>query len=102
MHAPGTGKGFRLGKPKRVSNLDITAAEEGCIISRAGSDRISFVNRTAALILEFCTGESSVEQIADLVKQAYNLPQAPVDDTREALKQLDAEGLLLRNGAEPV
>jgi hypothetical protein len=43
-----------------------------------------------------------VEQIADLVKQAYNLPQAPVDDTREALKQLDAEGLLLRNGAEPV
>ena len=92
----------RLGKPKRVSHLDITAAEEGCIISRAGSDRISFVNRTAALILEFCTGESTVEQIADLVKQAYNLPQAPIDDTREALKQLDAEGLLLRNGAEPV
>jgi putative component of toxin-antitoxin plasmid stabilization module len=107
MHTPGTVKGFRqpivrLGNPKRVNDLDISAAEEGCIISRAGCDRIYFVNRTAALILELCTGESPVEQIADLVKQAYNLPQAPVEDTREVLKQLEAEGLVLRNGAEPV
>ena len=107
MHAPGTSKGLRqsidrLGNPKRVNNLDISAAEEGCIISRAGCDRIYFVNPTAALILELCTGESSTEQIAELVKQAYNLPQAPVEDTREVLKQLEAEGLLLRNGAGPV
>jgi putative component of toxin-antitoxin plasmid stabilization module len=106
MHTPGTLRGFRqqivrVGNPKRVNGLDISAAEEGCIISRAGSDRIYFVNPTAALILELCTGESSVEQIADLVKQAYHLAQAPVEDTREALKQLEAEGLLLRNGAEP-
>jgi hypothetical protein len=107
MHTPGTVKGFRqpvarLGNPKRLADLDISAAEEGYIISRAGCDRIYFVNPTAALVLELCTGESSVEQIADLVKQAYNLPQAPVEDTRGVLKQLEAEGLLLPNGAEPV
>jgi hypothetical protein len=107
MHTPGAVKGLqqsivRLGNPKRVNDLDISAAEEGCIISRAGCDRIYFVNPTAALILELCTGESSVEQIADLVQEAYKLPLAPVEDTREALKQLEAEGLLLPNGAEPV
>ena len=107
MHTPGALKGFRqptvrLGNPKRVNGLDISAAEEGFIISSAGSDRICFVNPTAALILELCDGESSVEQIAELVRQAYNLPQAPVEDTRAVLKQLEAEGLLLGNGAEPV
>lgn len=93
---------IRLDNPKRIHGLDVSLAEEGCIISREGTDRIYFVNPTAALILEFCTGENSVEQIADLVKQAYNLPHAPVDDTLAALKQLAAEGLLWGNGAEPV
>jgi hypothetical protein len=105
MHPPGTPQRLRqlvrhLGNPKRVNGLDISAAEEGCIISRAGCDRIYFVNPSAALILELCTGESSVEQIADLVKGAYHLPQAPVEDTRAVLKQLEAEGLLEHNAAE--
>ncbi len=107
MHTTGTSQRLRqpvrrLGNPKCVNGLDISVAEEGCIISRAGYDRIYFVNPTAALILELCTGESSVEQIADLVKQAYHLPHAPIEDTRAVLKQLEAEGLLEHNAAEPV
>ena len=56
--------------------------------------RITFLNPTAALILELCNGEHSPEQIADLIKQAYSLPEVPVEDVRHALKQLRAEGLL--------
>ena len=80
--------------PRRVDGLEITASEDGCIVSRRGQDRIQFLNPTAVLILELCTGESSPEQIADLVKEAYSLPEAPVADVRQALKQLKAEGLL--------
>jgi hypothetical protein len=81
--------------PRRVNDLDISTSEDGCVISRPGQDRIHFLNPTAALILEFCDGQTSSKQIVELVQQAYNLPEPPADDVREALKQLKAEGLLV-------
>ena len=82
------------GNPRHIGDLDISPADDGYMIYRPQLDRITFLNSTAALILELCDGENSPEQIADLVKQAYSLPQLPVEDVRDALKQLMAEGLL--------
>ncbi len=80
--------------PRRVDGLEISTSEDGCIVSRRGQDRIQFLNPTAVLILELCTGESSPNQIADLVQEAYSLPESPLEDVRQALRQLKAEGLL--------
>jgi len=85
----------RARHPKRADDLDISTSEDGCVVCRPGLDRIHFLNPTAVLILEFSNGENSPEQIAGLVKEAYGLPEAPVADVQEALKQLKAEGLLL-------
>lgn len=82
------------GNPRHIGNLDISPADDGYMVYRAQLDRVTFLNSTAALILELCDGENSPEQIADLVKQAYSLSQPPVEDVRGALKQLMAEGLL--------
>jgi hypothetical protein len=81
--------------PRRPDDLDISTSEDGCVISRPGQDRIHFLNPTAVLILEFCDGEKSVQQIAELVQEAYDLPEPPADDVREALEQLKADGLLV-------
>jgi hypothetical protein len=93
-----TAGGVSTGNPMHVGNLDISPADDGCVIYDPEQDRIHFLNPTAVLILELCNGENSLEQIADLVKQAYGLPEAPAEDVREALKQLKAEGLLLGSG----
>jgi hypothetical protein len=85
----------RSSNPKRAGELEISTSEDGCIVCRPGHDRIHFLNPTAVLILEFCNGENSLADIVDLVKQAYGLPEAPVQDVREVLGQLKAEGLLL-------
>lgn len=83
------------GNPKHIDDLDLSPADDGYIIYQPASDRVHFLNPTAVLILELCNGENSPEQIVDLVKEAYGLPDAPVKDVHEALKQFKADGLLL-------
>lgn len=87
--------GAWTGNPKHIEDLDISPADDGYIIYQPERDRVHFLNPTAVLILQFCDGENSPEQIVDLVKQAYGLPDAPVKEVREALELLKAESLLL-------
>jgi hypothetical protein len=81
--------------PRHVDGLDISPAEDGFIIYRADEDRVHYLNPTAVLILELCTGQNSPDQIVELVKQAYGLAQAPVEEVQEALRQLKTESLLV-------
>jgi len=91
---PATGRAPVSRNPQRVHGLDISTTEDGCVVTREGHDRIQFLNPAAVLILEFCNGENSPEQIADLIREAYHLPESPVQDVLEALKQLASEGLV--------
>ncbi len=86
------------GNPTHIDDLDISPADGGYIVYRADQDRVHFLNPTAVLILEFCTGTNSREQIVELVKQAYGLNHTPLEEVEEALRQLNAEGLLLYSG----
>ena len=86
--------GLWNGNPRHLDDLDISPADDGYMIYRPEQDRLTFLNSTAALILELCSGENSPEQIADLLMKAYSLPEAPLSDVRDTLKQLRAEGLL--------
>jgi Coenzyme PQQ synthesis protein D (PqqD) len=87
--------GAWTGYPKHIDGLDISPADGGYIIYRAEQDRVHFLNPTAVLILEFCSGTNSPDQIVELVKQSYGLTHSPVEEVNEALRQLNAEGLLL-------
>ena len=81
--------------PRHIDDLDISPADDGYIIYRPEQDRVHFLNPTAVLILELCNGKNSPDQIVELVKQAYGLAQAPVEEVHEALRQFKAENLLL-------
>jgi len=83
------------GNPKHIDDLDINPADDGYIIYQPEQDRVHFLNPTAVLILELCNGRNSPEEIVELVKQAYGLPEPPVEVVLEALTQLKVEGLLL-------
>jgi hypothetical protein len=88
---PGAGTAF----PRHGDDLDISPADEGYIIYQPELDIVHFLNPTALLILELCTGENSPEQIVDLVKEAYGLSDAPVKEVHETLNQLRKDSLLL-------
>jgi hypothetical protein len=85
-----------IANPRQIDGLDLSPADDGYIIYQPEQDRVHFLNPTAVLILELCNGRNSPEEIVELVKQAYALPDAPVEVVRQALTQLTAEGLLLQ------
>jgi len=68
--------------------------DDQVVIFEAGTDRVHYLNATAALILEFCDGKRSVGEIANLVGEAYALPDTPVEQVHAGLGSLIVEGLI--------
>lgn len=85
----------KVANPKRIAGLDINPAHDGYLVYHQAQDRIHFLNATAVLVLELCNGEVAPDDMAELIKRAYQLPEPPLNDVREVLTQLKAEGLLL-------
>jgi Coenzyme PQQ synthesis protein D (PqqD) len=83
------------GNPKHIDGLDITPVDDGYIVYKPEQDRVHYLNATAVLILELCNGRNSAEEIVQLVKDAYRLPEAPVELVHQALRELKAEGLFV-------
>ncbi len=80
--------------PHQIDGLDISAAEDGYIIYQPERDCIHYLNPTAVLIMELCNGRNSQDRIAELLKQAYDLGDAPIEVVHQALMTLASEGLL--------
>lgn len=77
-----------------MAGLDISAAEDGFIVYRPELDRVHFLNHSAVLVLELCNGGNSMREIAELIQQAYALPQAPYGMVEQAVATLNEQGLL--------
>jgi len=86
-------------RPLRAQDLELTQVTDGFVVSRPGSERIHFLNPTAAFILECCAGNLEAREMPDLVAAAFDLPGPPVDDVEACLKMLLDEGLVRDQGA---
>jgi hypothetical protein len=74
--------------------LDISAAEDGYIVYKPELDRVHYLNHSAVLVLELCNGGNSARKIAELIQQAYSLPNPPYGMVDEALLSLSEQELL--------
>ena len=59
------------------------------------TNRLHYLNPTAALILELCDGNRSTEELARLVQEAYGLQEAPVDEVVNGLATLRKSGIVV-------
>ncbi len=84
-------------KPKAKVGLDISPTEGGFAVFQPEVDRVHFLNHTAVLVLELCTGKNSTTEIASLIQQAYALSEAPLHNVNEAVATLGELGLLDSN-----
>jgi hypothetical protein len=80
--------------PLAVEGVEVVPTADGYVVYDEGRDRVHYLNHTAALVLEFCTGENSAEEIVGMLQLAYDLPEPPETETRECLTRLLAEGLV--------
>ena len=72
----------------------MVASADGYVVYDERRDRVHYLNHTAALVLEFCTGENGPDQIVRMLQAAYDLPEPPEAETEECLARLRAEGLV--------
>jgi hypothetical protein len=80
--------------PRRADDIEINPVPDGYIVYQPSRDRVHYLNHTAVLVLELCSGRVRAADIPRLVKDVYDLPEPPADEIAACLETLSAEGLV--------
>ncbi len=80
--------------PKGISGFELEEIDGELLLYSPSSTRSVFMNSTASVIWRLCDGEQTVDQIIDLLSEAF--PEAS-----ESIKQdvTDSINLFIENGA---
>jgi hypothetical protein len=81
-------------RPRRADALEVSEVVDGLVVYQADPDRVSYLNATAAVVFELCTGEHSAAEIADLDGRAYGLDEPPAREVASCLDHLQLEGFV--------
>ena len=81
-------------KPRRVDGLDVNRVSDGYVIYRPSSEVVHYLNLTGAFIFELCDGATPVDWMADLVREAFELADAPTGEVRTCLTELHRAALI--------
>lgn len=80
--------------PKISHEIDINEVEDGYVIYQKEKDKVHYLNKTAVLVLESCTGKNSAVDIGTIVRDAYGLSEVPEREVADCLESLFQEGLI--------
>jgi hypothetical protein len=81
-------------RPLRREGLEVNDVADGCVVYDPESERVHYLNGTAAIVFELCTGEVSVDEMTAFLQRSFELDAPPHEETYECLARLRAEGLL--------
>jgi hypothetical protein len=79
----------------QAHNLEVHQVPDGYIVYQNERDRVHYLNKTAAIIFEFCDGVRDTDDIVARVARAFDLGPSAHDEIRDGLDSLLKEGLLL-------
>ncbi len=82
------------GRPSVVDGLDVNEVADGLIVYDETTDRVHYLNATAAIVFTLCDGERDVDGIARAVAAAYGAGEPLLAEVEDCLAQLTKEGLL--------
>jgi PqqD family protein of HPr-rel-A system len=81
-------------RPEMVDDFEVDEADDGYVVYHEARDRVHYLNHTAALVLEHCTGENDEQEIVRIMQRTYDLPEPPEDEIAACIEQLRQEGLV--------
>jgi hypothetical protein len=88
--------------PQRIAALATEAVGDGLAVLDTGRRQSYVLNATSALVFQHCDGQTSPEQLAELVAQKFNLRQAEAERlTQLALEELETAELLVPAAVHP-
>jgi hypothetical protein len=81
-------------RPRKADGLEINEVADGYVVYHAALDRVHYLNHTAVIVLELCTGENDADAIAGFVQRAYELSEPPAAEVGACLERLVKVGLV--------
>lgn len=81
-------------RPKLASGIEINKVADGYVVYDPERDRVHYLNHTAVMLLELCTGEVTAGELPELLQAAYELPEPPAVEVIGYLEKLFEEGLV--------
>ena len=79
-------------KPAANKNIYVEKLEDGAMLHDEG--RVHILNGTAFLFWLYCDGKTTVQQIAEAIKIAYQSDTANLDDILKTIEEFKAKGLV--------
>jgi Coenzyme PQQ synthesis protein D (PqqD) len=81
-------------RPEPAPGLDVHEVDDGLVVYNADTDRVHYLNATATVVFSLADGQRTDADLAELVRAAWRLDRAPLDDVRACVDQLRDEGVL--------
>jgi len=78
----------------QVDGLEVNETNDGVIVYDSRTDRVHYLNSTAALVFTMCDGEEDAASIAEFMASAFELDEPPLVNVEECLRALVAEDLV--------
>lgn len=82
---------------RKVDGRRVTEFDDGYVIDDGKGDEVHFINSTAALIYELCSGENSFHDIVQFVDAKFAMAGSVADDVAECLRALEDKGIIARS-----
>jgi Coenzyme PQQ synthesis protein D (PqqD) len=80
--------------PVRSEGLEVNEVVDGLVVYIAERERVHYLNASAALVFDMCSGRNSETSIIRALQEAYRLSEPPATEVGECLERLRDEGLI--------
>jgi hypothetical protein len=78
----------------QAANLEVHEVPDGYIVYQIDRDRVHYLNKSAAIIFEFCAGSRGRDDVVERVAKAFELGPSAHAEIRTGLDALVKEGLI--------
>jgi hypothetical protein len=81
-------------RPLKVDGFEVNEVADGLVLYETGAEKVHYLNHTAAIVYELCTGQNSELAIAELLGRAYGLDEPPTGEVDRCLIHLRSQGVV--------
>lgn len=80
---------------RKVDGIEINKVPDGSVVYCPVHDKIHYLNLTAAMLLELSDGETSVSEMKQLIKDAFDMDDLPGKEIDETLQEMIDSSLII-------
>jgi len=73
---------------------EVQDVPDGYVVYHAGTEKVHYLNPTAAIVYELCGERQTASAIAAYLRTAFSLPELPSDEVASCIAMLEKEGLV--------